>query len=379
MTVFEYYYNKVKNKYNDIITPITIDEFMQMYYSQNKTIKEFSDNITKAQFSSLQYAYQMKGHSGNNIATPLSSSINDENYMLKADIGNENYTSAEYFKRKPIYEAFDYSLINNGDIIYEAGSKVVTRHIAFVYESSQPSDYGNYVQTIEAAPEGVEYGFLDDERMVQFGVVLYRIHRVTATAIETARAFIKEQLGKPFSYDMLTTTTDINAPEWYCSELVFAAYYKAGYNICSNNSLVFDPQTMPCLPVDITKGILSEKISISAIKYLVLNISSFTNSFWWNQAYWSISIYNPNSKNITIEYNTKMCNRDDAKNWTGLKHIETTTIGANSQTTVKIYQNLAAGAITASYKLNGKRYITYGTDLYKVDLTLNTVENVIDL
>lgn len=33
MTVFEYYYNKVKNKYNDIITPITIDEFMQMYYS----------------------------------------------------------------------------------------------------------------------------------------------------------------------------------------------------------------------------------------------------------------------------------------------------------------------------------------------------------
>ena len=112
---------------------------------------------------------------------------------------------------------------------------------------------------------------------------------------------------------------------------------------------------MPCLPVDITKGILSEKISISAIKYLVLNISSFTNSFWWNQAYWSISIYNPNSKNIT------------------------TTIGANSQTTVKIYQNLAAGAITASYKLNGKRYITYGTDLYKVDLTLNTVENVIDL
>lgn len=378
MTVFKYYFNKLNDKYNNIDNHITINEFMQMYYSQNNTIKEFTDNFPINQFAvDIQSDVNLLP----NNPTPNSTTSADENYMLGAYLGNEYYTEANYFKRTPIYEAFDYSLIYEGDIIYESASKMISRHVAFIYETSQPSAYGNYVQTIEAAPNGVEYGFLDDDRMVRFGVIIYRIHRATSSAIEIAKNFIKLQLGKPFNYNMvdnaMKTNTSSDTPSWYCSELIFAAYYKAGYNICSNNSLRFDPETMPCLPIDITKGLLSERVNISQISFLELYIESFTYDPSWDNSYWSITIYNPNSESLTVQYNRKMCFLQDAKNWTGLKHVETITINKYSQKTVTINQNALANSIAVSYIKGNYRYVTYGTDLYKIDLTLNTATNKI--
>lgn len=294
----------------------------------------------------------------------------DEDYILGKDIGDENYTNERYFDREPNIKAFKYSKIAVGDIIYEGASKSPLKHAAFVYKTNQNSFYGEYVQTVEAVAGGVQYGFLDDTRMVDFGVSIYRVYRAGELGVvQSAREFIKEQIGKPYSTDFTKTKTDINSSKWYCSELIFAAYYYGRMEICSNRDFEFNPDTMPCLPIYLTRGLMNMHV-ITDTAYLYISIDSFADGLW-NKAYWKIKITNLNYFSVNVEYNTKMCNLDDAKNWTNLKDTVDLNIDAGVTKTVNIYQNWFATSITVSYIFNGYRYITYGTELGKVTNAIN--------
>ena len=139
----------------------------------------------------------------------------------------------------------DYSRYNirdvvvKGDIIYEdaGGITEITGHIAIVqgkFYDVSCSMY--YIRTIEANLDGVVYGVLDDDRCDDKSSKVYKVTTATATQINDAVQFCKDQIGDAYNLGVIispsgycNTLTSVNA--WYCSELVWAGYYNAGINL----------------------------------------------------------------------------------------------------------------------------------------------------
>ena len=88
--------------------------------------------------------------------------------------------------------------------------------------------------------------------------------------------------------------------------------------------------------------------------------------------YLSLTFVSGNSYRITnndkvahnVYYNSKKCNQSDAKNWTGLSDIKSTTVYADGRTTVTINSNWFADSETCSFTTSSYRYITYRYDSY---------------
>lgn len=137
-------------------------------------------------------------------------------------------TPASEFNRKPIYGAYDLSKVQVGDIIYdEWDNSPEGGHAAIVSNIAHNSDYGTYIQTIEVMPDrGVTYGFLDDQRIYEFSSSACYVYLSNAQQRLDAIAFCKSQLGKGYWYDTDNSPidSDVNQPDWYSSELVYAAY-----------------------------------------------------------------------------------------------------------------------------------------------------------
>ncbi len=90
---------------------------------------------------------------------------------------------------------------------------------------------------------------------------------------------------------------------------------------------------------------------------------------------WYITITNTFSQKIVIYYNSKMCNENDAQNWTGLNDIKTINVNANSEAHVIIQENWFATCITMSYVINNERVITYANKL-DANKSINIMYNV---
>lgn len=104
-------------------------------------------------------------------------------------------------------------------------------HNAMIVDMAHSGYYGSYMQTIEAVGGGVQYGFLDDLRMAEYKIKILRVSGATSTVRNNAIYFIRAQLGKPYYLNTFRLNTSIDSLEWYCSELVYAAYKYAGIDI----------------------------------------------------------------------------------------------------------------------------------------------------
>lgn len=336
------------NLYNDSHPNVflSLKEFVEQFRSQKSDLVAFcnSDNIA------TQTASRSKGA---------------EDYILGTYIGeDESYTDASYFKRPLNKTLYDYSVVLDGDIIYEAEADD-PKHVAFVYNSRANSSYGSYIQTIESAPDKVQFGFLDDDRIVRKGVSVYRIYRaLELNVVSRAKKFIRKQVGKDYSYDFTKTDTSEDETAWYCSELVFAAYWAGGMNIGSTSTYEFDPTTTCITPTMITWGMLTGRVSL-ADSWVNISIDNFSDGKW------SIYVSNPNSYSIDLEYNEKMCFENDAKSWTKLKNVKTIQLSSRSYSVVKIQENFFATTIAFSYCKNNYRYITYANELTKGGYTMS--------
>lgn len=122
--------------------------------------------------------------------------------------------------------------MQKGDIVYEAyGGYGVTGHIAIVegkYYSAAKKQY--YVRLIEAIDIGVCRGVLVDQRVLDKDVTVYRVTNATNAQRNAAVAFCQSQLGKDYKLDWKKDTSE-DQPNWYCSELVWAAYRRQGIDL----------------------------------------------------------------------------------------------------------------------------------------------------
>lgn len=81
---------------------------------------------------------------------------------------------------------------------------------------------------------------------------------------------------------------------------------------------------------------------------------------------WQIKVTNITNGPIDIEYNTKMCFENDAKNWSGLKDISYIRLYPGQSQVVTVKTNWAATTVAFSYiDYNGNRIISYGNKLSK--------------
>ncbi|MBQ1410530.1 MAG: hypothetical protein IIY94_04565 [Oscillospiraceae bacterium] len=135
------------------------------------------------------------------------------------------------------YDKYDLlDVVEKGDVIFEKnGGYGITGHTAIV-EGIYPRNDGTgryYIRLIEALSNkegGVTRSILDDTRVDDKAVTILRVSGATSTKVNNAVSFCQGELGSRYFLDF---AKDHSASEtdWYCSELVWAAYYNQGINI----------------------------------------------------------------------------------------------------------------------------------------------------
>lgn len=330
------------NNHKDLIS---YEDFKTNYYLTNLNISQYESLCSNIESVSAFEDY----YNANTISSE------EADYIL--DSNTYSITPDNVFKRDLIYSNTLFQELRVGDIIYETlNSFLSSGHVAVITNISKKSESkGSYIETIEAIPNKVQHGFLDDERMTKFGV---RILRVTEAYIPNVIEFLEKQLNKNYDLDLKRTNTSINSNEWYCSELVWAAYLYAGIDICTVNKT---PLGMPGnaggpLPLTIYVGDYTYEISISPylLKTSIVNKSGKV---------WTIRIFNQNSFGVNASYNSKMCYLKDAYLWENLNHIKYVYVNSYSYADIQISENWFATSIACSWTNDKYRYITYSTDL----------------
>ena len=219
-----------------------LEDFIAGYEGTSEEhLEQYIDELIKKEFvvaskdaatvyANLQAAMEYYAVSGNDAGVEPCS-VGGKWYDNIGDSSPKLNHAASYDKYNIL------STVKKGDIIEETEGLVaqVTGHIAIVQGKYWDSTYSQYyIRTIEAGINGVVYGVLDDERYDDRGVSVYYVTSATSTQKTDAVTFCKNQLGKPYWLAIPALTRcnySSSATNWYCSELVWAAYYNQGINL----------------------------------------------------------------------------------------------------------------------------------------------------
>lgn len=192
---------------NNIKLDMSYDDFLSSYSGQS--IEDYEQS-----FYSILVSPSVRSRS--------SSSGSNKYYY---NTGTSCPSSATYKK---------YNLLNvvkKGDVIYEAnGGFGITGHIAIVEGLYTRSDRTKYIRLIEAIDVGVVRSILDDARVDDKAVTILRVSGATTTNINNAVNFCIGELGSSYKLDLAKDTSSAET-DWYCSELVWAAYKNQGIDI----------------------------------------------------------------------------------------------------------------------------------------------------
>ncbi len=142
--------------------------------------------------------------------------------------------------------AVDYSqnpnllkYLKKGDLIYEpeAGWSI-TGHTALVVDIAYDATYQQeYVLVVEAVSHaGVCYGVLTPNRFNSLKPIIKRVKTATQAQINSAVDWACNQVGKDYFLNLTTKDADPNNRNWYCSELVWAAFYWQGIYLDQNDN-----------------------------------------------------------------------------------------------------------------------------------------------
>ncbi|MBP5091151.1 MAG: hypothetical protein J6328_01125 [Bacilli bacterium] len=358
--VFKSYYNMIAQERENPTK--TFETFVDDYYSfhAGQDIADYTLDFADENDVSISLPRVIKDGKKNSLVTGGGGGTNGqaEDYILKS-IEDEYVTPASHFARPLLYGGFDYSQIEVGDVLYEAAGSIgsVTGHTAFVVSIDHYSDYGDYIQTVEAVQPCVSYGFIDDNRMVMFKATFYRVTDATYYIIISAKNFVIMQLGKP--YDLHSPLhTSAYSSNWYCSELVWAAYNFTYLDLRNNTS------SGMFLPNDFKASRKVEVVSAPSTyvpSYLQLGLVGKSGSTW------TIKVTNYSGSGVYVRYNPKMCFLDDAKEWRNLDSNQPSVYCRNnSSVNISITENWFADSIAVCYI---KSY--YGFDYRNISYAKN--------
>ncbi len=299
----------------------------------------------------------------------------DACYILK-NSSDIYFTPSSYFAQKPLYGGvYDYSSIKTGDIIYETENGFIDcGHTAIIETTSSKSEYGNFIRTIEAVADGgVQRGFLDDYRMVRFCCSILRVVGRNDDNAQKAIDFSSKQVGKSYSLNTVRLNTSVDSKEWYCSELTYAAWKSAGIDIGVKKTAEGKDAylTLGCLPSDIQETYNTCFLNMPRNWHLSLSISRKNGNTW------ILYVHNNISQSLTIEYNSKMCFSNHAKDWIQLSDIKKTFLSPYGTTTILITENYAASSVAVSYVSNDYRYITYADNLSETSNTMSKYYSIV--
>lgn len=196
------------------------------------------------------------------------------------------YNNGTTLLDQPNYSTYNLlNIVQSGDIIYEAaGGSGLTGHIAIVEGIYYDTAYSVfYIRIIEAIGyvsgslgqgDGVVRSVFDDDRYTNRSASILRVSNATTTQKTNAVSFCIGQIGKDYKLD-LGHDTSSSEKDWYCSELVWAAYYNQGIDLET-------PDSFPgVIPSELLNSSLTSTRSVSTIgtptiNYIALNSTSAT-------------------------------------------------------------------------------------------------------
>ena len=221
-TLYEY-----KDK-NDIALNISLETFVAEY--ENGTYSSL-DNYLEKYYSLLQSS------SENNSVN--SSSSSGANWYYNTGV-NPMYS--------PLYTTKNILWVAQpGDILYEdAGGFGLTGHTAIVEGTYYSARFGQfYIRVVEAIGylsgsagdgDGVCRGVLDGVRYSDREGTLLRVANATEAQKTAAVNFCVNQIGKGYNLDLGHDTSSAQS-DWYCSELIWAAYYSQGIDLETDSTM----------------------------------------------------------------------------------------------------------------------------------------------
>lgn len=250
---------------------ISLENFSQEYESGGySSLDEYIDRI---------YAYFGTMQTGSNGSI--------SGYTLSTS--NWYYNTGTNLTTNPDYSRYNLlNIVQAGDIIYEAeGGSGITGHICIVEGIFYDASYGRYyIRIIEAIGyssgsgqgDGVCRGVLDDDRLDNRDGTVLRVSTASSDQIEGELSFCIGQIGKDYAADLVKDTAESEV-DWYCSELVWAAFLSEGIDLDP------DAASVVVWPDDIVDSPHTSVLTVSSIGtpldlQITMNGSNNVNITW---------------------------------------------------------------------------------------------------
>lgn len=303
---------------------------------------------------------------------------NDAYYILKNSEEVSN-TPLSYFCRKPhsVPNIYDYSRLQVGDIICETDTVFNDiGHTALIVSTNHKSEFGSYIQTIEAVGGGVQRGYLDDDRIVNYKCCLLRVRGRNNDNANKAVFFSEKQVGKDYSFSDFGTSIDSNG--WYCSQLTYAAWKYAGIDVAAENEGgTFSGKV--CLPSNIRYAYNTIEINMYTNYFLSMAFTAYN----FETRTYSFVIHNNISQRITVELPSYLGHPEEIAKWSvnnpniydggggtaGLRDIIKVSLSPYETYSVSFSGNCLGTSAPVSYVLNNVRFITYSNHFNTRELT----------
>jgi uncharacterized protein YycO len=206
------------------------------YYYFDTCLEQFVEDYNVSNFNSINEYYNEQISK----LVSLSSTSAELSSIISVQSSGDDEWSWQYDTGTTLPQKANYSRLNllssvmSGDIIFElAGGYYITNHAAIVegiYYSATYAQY--YIRIIEAIEPGVCRSVLDDDRFIGKTDGVYRVNG-TSSQKSGAVIFAVGQLGDSYFFDGPLYDFTPGESSWYCSELVWAAYFNQGINIWS--------------------------------------------------------------------------------------------------------------------------------------------------
>lgn len=219
-----------KNNYDSSVEEIErlYESTVVMYYEQGEcldiSIEDFTDLYNSHCLYKLEeYVTEFESKSLAISTYSSGSSSGDSPYYYNT--GKNGHSKSSYSKYDLLTQ------LKKGDHIYEAnGGAGITGHSLIVegkFYDAVNKKY--YIRVIEAIDVGVVRSIFDDTRLDDKDAYIFRTYATTSQK-QRAVDFAILQLGKDYYLD-LKKDTSVYEEDWYCSELVWAAYKNQGVDL----------------------------------------------------------------------------------------------------------------------------------------------------